>query len=221
MEHVAKNFTVIDFFGYMGPGGVFLLALQFFTGWATVPYYAFFEENSQATLAAYFILMSYLCGSFLHEAGAMAESLLTRENMHAVHWKNPEVRAAYQRKFSPSGPLAPDFPSTPEEQVRAGKTIFHYVQRTRRPQRLMLFHAFFIMGRTMCVTALFVIAMCAADGSLRPENVFRDRWIALACALCAALSYSRWKGFERRSVAEAYLLFVTGDEPRKDPESDE
>ena len=221
MEQVAKKFTVIDFLGYIAPGGAFLLILQFFTRWATIPYYAFFGQSNQATLTAYFIFMSYLCGNFLHEIGAMAESLLMRENMHAGHWENPEVRSAYQRKLSPSGSLDPGFPSTPKEQVQAGKTIFHYVQRTRRPQRLMLFHAFFIMGRTLFVTALFAILMCAADSFLCPGNICRNCWIALTCVLCAVLSYFRWRGFERRSIAEAYLHFITEDQGQKDPEANE
>ena len=212
-EYVVKSFTIIDFLGYMCPGGVFLLSLQFFTHWVTVPYYAFFEKGSEATLATYFILASYLCGNFLHEIGAMIEPLFIRKNMHASYWEKSEVCDTYQKVFCfatpPVGQPYSGLPLTPEEQIKAGKTIFHYVQRNHRPQRLMLFHAFFVMGRTMFVTALLVALMNVVDFFLHQENVFRDVWIMLTCALCAVLSYFRWKGFEQKSVDEAYLLFVT------------
>ena len=213
MEHVVKGFTVIDFLGYMGPGAVFLLALQFFTGWVTVPCQAFFGADGDAALAVYFIAASYFCGNYLHDIGAAMEPLFIRKNMHKSHWCKQTVRSAYQKLFCSAGqPGEAEIDgicSSPKEQVKAGKTIFHYVQRSCRPQRLLLFHAFFVMGRTMFLTLILVILMSVVDLLIHRANTFRNVWIALACGVCALLSYIRWMRFEQKSVDEAYLLFTT------------
>lgn len=218
-EHIVKSFTIIDFLGYMGPGAVFLLALQYFTGCVTEPYNAFFAEGGEITLAAYFIFVSYLCGNLLHEMGKMIEPWLVKKNMHAAHWETQQVRKAYQKRFCSAGTPPEqngcEIFSTTEEQIKAGKTIFRYVQRNHRPQRLMFFHAFFLMSRTMFVTVLLVILLSLADILKHPGNRCRDIVVIAACILCAILFYFRWKEFEQKSVDEAYLLFTTTEENKE------
>lgn len=213
MEHAVKGFTVIDFLGYMGPGAVFLLALQFFTGWVTVPCQAFFGADGDAALAVYFIAASCFCGNYLHDIGAAIEPLFIRKNMHKSHWGKQTVCSTYKKLFCSAGQPGEDeiadICSSPQKQLKAGKTVFHYVQRNRRPQRLLLFHAFFVMGRTMFLTLILVILMSVVDLCIHQENTCRNVWIALACGVCAILSYLRWRRFEQKSVDEAYLLFTT------------
>lgn len=215
-EHIVKSFTIIDFLSYMGPGAVFLLALQFFIGGVTAPYTAFFVLGGEVTLAAYFIFVSYLCGNLLHEIGKKIEPWLVKKNMHAAHWETQQVRDAYQKRFYPAGmPLEQngcEIFLTPEKQIKAGKTIFHYVQRNHRPQRLMFFHAVFLMSRTMFVTASLIIPLSVVDLLMHHENQVCDIVVIVACILCAILFYFRWKEFEQKSVDEAYLLFTTADE---------
>lgn len=204
MEHVVKSFTLIDFLGIFSPGAIFVLAFQFYTGALTLPFISFFGEND-LMLAAYFVFLSYLAGTFLHQLGAGLEKICCKKNMHIRHWENEKVAEAYCARINPKRP------ATPMEQANAGKEIFHYIQRNHRPQRVMIFSAFYTMSRTLTVTFLLIIMMV---------YFFLENWLDAAiliggCGLFTVLSVCRWRKFEQKCVDEAYLLFITEERAGK------
>lgn len=205
MEHVVKSFTIIDFLGIFTPGAILVLAFQHYIGGATAPFQSFFGEND-AMLAVYFVALSYLCGSLLHQLGSLLEWLISKIvsfspklklNMHEKHWENESVKAAYRTKF------ASDSPNSAKEKIAAGKEIFHYVQRKNRTQRLMTFSAFYTMSRTMVVALLAIILIILLSHKTTTLPIIPG------CIFLIVFSIQRWWSFEKRSVDEAYLLFVT------------
>ena len=207
MEHVVKNFTIIDFLGIFTPGAIAVLALQYYIGGLTRPFECFFGENA-GMLAVYFIALSYLCGSFLHQLGGILEELVTlvsrccnqngRENFHIDYWENPKVVSAYQEKINP------ELPKTAQEKLKAGRQVYHYIQRNHRPQRILLFNAFYTMSRTMVITLLLIMLLIVNY----QENSMKCIMLVACLSLCG-LSVYRWFRFERKSVDEAYLLLVS------------
>ena len=153
MDHVAKQFTLIDFLGVFSPGAIMVFAVNSCILDLKAPYYSFFSDNT-VTLSIYFLALSYLFGSALHQLGAMLERFLPQEeNVYKTHPYKRAIRIAYARTFK-----AP-FPEGDDNQIKAGRAIFRYVQRGDRPQRIILFNAFYTMSRTLIVELLLVMAM--------------------------------------------------------------
>ncbi len=202
MEHFIKGFTVIDFLSYLGPGAVFLLSLQLLTQKVLEPYHSLFGEGSEFSLIIYFLLASYFCGTLLHQIGAMIEPLFVRKDMHSRYWNEDPVKDAYKKEIDAK------LPESTDDKMKAGKYIFHYVQRSCRPQRLMLFYAFFSMSRTMFVTFFSVISMVVIHFAAHPENWKYCLAIGIACIICMLLYFLRWIKFEQKSIDEAYMLFT-------------
>jgi len=202
MEQFVKSFTVIDFLGYLGPGAVFLLSLQLLTQMVLAPYRSFFGEGSELSLTVYFLLASYFCGTLLHQMGAMLEPILVRKDMHSDYWNQDLVKDTYKKEINA------ELPKDVTEKIDAGKVIFHYVQRNNRPQRLMMFYAFFSMSRTMFVTFFWVLVMVGIHYFLHPESRGICLGIGIACGFCMMFYFFRWKKFEQKSIDEAYMLFT-------------
>jgi len=196
MEQVLKRFTLIDFAGIFAPGAVMTLAMNFYGPDLTAPFDRFFGENA-VMLALYFLTVSYLMGSALHQLGAWLERWLRVDLEHEKYHAKPEIREAYRRCFHMEIPTDP---------VEAGTRILHYLQRDSRPERLILFNSFYTMSRTMVVTLV-----CLIPAALYYHRGFVLSWQTaiglLAYIAVISLFRGRWIRFEKKFVEEAYLLF--------------
>lgn len=207
MEYMAKRFTLIDFLGIFSPGAVLVLAVNYYAFDLRVPYDRFFTEN-MITLSAYFLAISYLCGSALHQLGAMAERYFKEEkNVYSNCLYQKEIKAAYQKKFHMK------FPNDEKGQINAGRQIFSYVQRIRRPERIVLFSAFYTMSRTLIVTLFIMLLMTAAYR----WNVFWSE-LPLLCIYLAGIWIfcMQRERFSNKCIEEAYMLFAFEEPERQD-----
>lgn len=196
MDELLKRFTLIDFAGIFAPGAVMTLALNFFGPDLTAPFDSFFGENS-VMLAVYFLTVSYLLGSALHQLGSWLESLWKVDIDHKIYCEKPEIQAAYQRCFQM------EFDGDPKD---AGARIFHYLQQDSRPERIILFNSIYTMSRTLVVTLGILILITVYYEWM--TLTFGAMVIRLAMyVLGIVLFRSRWSRFEKKCVEEAYLLF--------------
>lgn len=196
MEEVLKRFTLIDFTGIFVPGAVMTLALNFYGLDLTAPFDSFFDENA-VMLALYFLALSYLVGSALHQLGAFLERFCGAKLGHEDYHGRPEIQAAYRRCF------CADIPASPQE---TWMRILRYLQRDGRPERVILFNSFYTMSRTTAVTLICILPMALYHhcGTL-------CSWQAIAQLLAyigvIGLFVCRWRRFEKKFVEEVYVLF--------------
>lgn len=212
MERLIKPATLIDVLGILLPGAILVLAVNFY-GLLDVaaPWKALFGSGDIPMLI-YFAGASYLCGSVIHQLGAYLEKALAagpmhKKNLHEKFWENEEVRSAYQKCFSKEPPTASaDMTAEKlrEEQIKAGKKIFHLIQQGERPQRIVLFSAFYAMSRAMVLTLICVAVMICCKECLELRTI----GLELLCATGIVVFSLRWKQYEAMCVEEAYLLFV-------------
>lgn len=221
MSDVLKRFTLIDFLGIFTPGAMMLLCLQMRFGWVTEPCVRFFGE-SEIALFAYFIWGSYLLGTFLHHAGWVMEWVAWKcgihysPNMQDCFWIPPQgnhadrnsrteaerVISAYQSKIDAV------LPATGAERIEAGRKILHYIQRNRRPERIVLFSAFYSMHRTLSFSLMAIMGLVVTYGGWG----FAVKIQTLAViAVLLAISVHRWWDFDWRCVEEAYMMFVADE----------
>lgn len=196
MDQILKRFTLIDFTGIFAPGAVMTLALNFCGLDLTAPFDSFFGENA-VMLALYFLTLSYLMGSALHQLGACLELWLKVDLEHETYHGKPEIAAAYDRCFHTV---------IPENTEEAWARILHYLQRDNRPERVILFNSFYTMSRTMVVTLICLIPLMIYHNHGLSISWQAAVWL-LAYIPMIALFRGRWVRFEKKFVEEVYLLF--------------
>ena len=149
MEEVLKRFTLIDLLGIFAPGTMMTLALNFYGLDLTAPFNSFFGENA-IMLALYFLALSYLVGSALHQLGASLERIPFERPDHKKYQERAEIKKAYHRCF------CVDIPNDSQE---TWKRILCYTQRNGRTERVILFNSFYTMSRTAAVTLTCILPM--------------------------------------------------------------
>lgn len=114
MEPLIKQATLIDVLGILLPGGILILAVNFYGWWDVgAPWKALLGEG-ELSLLIYFVALSYLCGSVVHQLGAIIEEWLTKRplrkiNMHKKYWQDEEIRTHIAHISEKIPPLrAPD-----------------------------------------------------------------------------------------------------------------
>lgn len=208
MERLVGQTTLIDTLGILLPGAVLLLVVNYYGFWdIALPWQMLFGEGDIPMLV-YFAGVSYLCGSAIHELGAYVERFLTwgplrGVNLHAKYWKKKVVQEAYQICFKKEPPVGKE-KDVRAEQIKAGKEIFSYVQQGERPQRIILFTAFYTMSRALvlALTCAVIVVIWGANGL---ENAL---WPILICLVGIAIFFRRWRYFESKCLDEAYQLFI-------------
>lgn len=196
MEEVLKRFTLIDFIGIFVPGAVMTLALNFYGPDLTAPFDSFFGKNA-VMLALYFLALSYLVGSALHQLGAFLERFCGATLGHEDYHGRQEIQEAYHRCFYT------DIPANPQE---AWARILRYLQRSSRPERVILFNGFYTMSRTAAVTLICILPMamyCHRSAVCSWQAVVQ----ILAYIGVIGLFICRWRRFEKKFVEEVYVLF--------------
>ena len=207
MERLIKQATLIDFLGILLPGAVFVIAVHYYGVWDVAsPWNALFGAES-ASLLIYFAGVSYLCGSVIHQIGAVVEQCLTfgplrNKNMHEKYWNEPAIQDAYRKTFGKEPPKEND---KREWQIAAGREVFRTIQRGERPQRIILFSAFYTMSRAM-VLSLTCVGIMA---------IWHERYYLVAsipticvCVVGGIVFYRRWIWYESHCVDEAYRIFL-------------
>lgn len=198
MEQVIKQFSLIDFLGIALPGAALILTVNYYIWDLTTPCIKFFGLNT-IVLAVYFVALSYLCGGILHQLGMGIERLLPDEkNVFDSHYQREAIKKVYEQRFDTP------FPDDAISQIKAGREIFHHVQRKNRSQRIVTFSAFYAMSRTLLATIplLFVVVAISNSITLPIFLIYAVAWII--CLL-------RWRYFDQCCISEAYTIFVAED----------
>lgn len=196
MEEVLKRFTLIDLLGIFVPGALMTLALNFYGFDLTVPFNNFFGENA-VMLVLYFLALSYLVGSALHQLGAFMEHIPYGRPDHREYQEKEEIKKAYRRCFGTD---------IPQDAQSAWRYILCYSQRNGRPERVVLFNSFYTMSRTSAVTliCIFPIVLLHLPDNLHLLQILLGSLIYVGVIVIFLL---RWRRFEKTYVEEVYILF--------------
>lgn len=214
MEQLMKHITLIDTLGIFLPGAIFVLAVNFYNIWDVAAPWKALLGDGDVPMLIYFVGLSYLCGSVIHQLSAAAEQLLMKVlhwgcSLHAPYWEDPKVQNAY-RAILQKDPPGQD-PSLPEKElqaqrIEAGREIFRTVRQRTQPQQMILFDAFYTMSRALVLTLFCVVVMALV--------YHRQSWRAAiptvaVCVICIAVFFRRWVWYEARCIDEAYRIFLT------------
>ena len=203
MEQVAKQFTIIDFLGILIPGAIVALAVNTCLLDLTLPAKDFFGDNTWL-LFVYFVILSYLCGHALNQLAIPLEQKIWKvPNMHANFYERQEVQKAYCTVFQ-----IDVFPDSEIERIKAGQNIFHYVQKGNRPQRILIFTAFYTMSRAL-VIAFFIMLAISLPYAWGQMKVWSILMIFILCVALIVIFRFRWIYYEQKCIDEAYMLFLT------------
>lgn len=196
MEHISKSFTVVDFLGFLLPGAAAVLAYQYYYGGLTTPFESFFGPGSPL-LSVYFVALSYLIGTLLHEASGILGRRLWNESLHEKHWKDAAVANVYRKVFQKEPP------GENSKKAEAGREISQYVQMTSQSEKIRLFSAFSAMSRTLLLTLVLILLL-----------TFLQDWrtglhLLLPSLIAGLILLSNWKHYLEQRVEYIYTAFLT------------
>lgn len=224
MDQLMKHITLIDTLGIFLPGAILIVSVNFYGIWdAAAPWKTLFGEGDVPMLV-YFVGLSYLCGSVIHQVSAVAEQLLMKvpqlgRSMHAPYWEDPKVCRAYRAVFQKAPPVQDPSLSKKELQIRqlkAGQEIFRTVRQRTQPQQMILFDAIYTMSRALVLT-LFCVAVMAIAAQWHTWNAVLPT--VAVCVACMVIFFRRWVWYEARCIDEAYRIFLTYAQPPSEGEA--
>lgn len=198
MDEAIKNFTMIDYLGILIPGLTLLYAAQPVRDVVTPE---LLSDHVVLALSG-IIIAGYILGSALAQTASMLEDAL----WHLHFWQNAIVPADYFEDTVIQEAYCfvyavDSVPDTKEKQCAAAGDIFHYVQRETRPERIVIFTAFYTMARTLFTTFCLILLL------MRTGQAALPLWAEPVCAVLAVLFLLRWVQFDRKCVTESRLLF--------------
>lgn len=200
MEHFIKRFTIIDFLSMFIPGGILILALNYYVGDVAVPEKLLFGDND-LILAVYFVMISYITGMILQEVSKPLERLWKHDlkGLNDKWQKIPDVMEFYQKRF---GNIIGVEESVSKE--TAARNIYLYVSDASRiDSKLDLFHAFSSMGRNSAAAGA-IIALMSLHSPVSADS-FTMPIVSLAFAVIMAIRNRR---FFRLTQERAYRDFL-------------
>ena len=198
MDEAIKYFTMVDYLGILIPGLTLLYAAQPVRDVVTPE----LLTDHIVLAASGIIIAGYILGSALSQAASMLEDAL----WHVPFWQSAVVPADYFEDNVIQEAYCFVFavdsvPDTREKQCAATGDIFRYIQREKRPDRIVIFTAFYTMSRALFITfCLILLLMRAGQAAL-------TLWAEPVCAVLAVLFLLRWIQFERKCITESRLLF--------------
>ena len=198
MEHITKQFTVIDFLGFLVPGAALTLALQWYYGGMEAPFERFFGEGSPF-LAVYFLTLSYLLGIILHEAGRSLNLFFPSEKQLDAYWRDGALTAAYEKIFGVSILAA-----TKDERKFAGRRSVEYIQGKDDPGKMRTFSAFAAMSRTLIITLAVILWIIVLN-----DWTWFTRGRVFWTVIIFAILISNWRHYVNLRTQYAYTLFLS------------
>lgn len=193
MEHVTKQFTIIDLLGFLVPGAALALTVQWYYGGLAAPFERLFGEDSPF-LSVYFLALSYLLGILLHEAGRSLNLLFRGEKWRERHWRDGALAAAYQRRFGVC--------VTPGNQEE--RRIIEYIQGKIDPGKMRTFSAFAAMSRTLLATLAVILWIVLVND----RAWFTWGRTGLICLVFSIL-LSNWRHYVKLRTEYAYTMFLS------------
>lgn len=152
-------------------------------GWGChpeLPAREFFGDNIWL-LGAYFVILSYLAGHIAEQVGALLERLLRV----FPFWRKLIAKDGCVNSQALSNAYALHFPNDTYPTDEAGKAealrrIFHFLQKEERPQRILIFSAFYTVSRSFTAELILL-------GLYTQFRAFQNggaSWIRIGSALC-------------------------------------
>ena len=191
------------------PGAILLLTANGRWFDFAAPVRRLFGENS-VVLAVSFIFLSYLCGHVVDELGHLLESLLSGLLLRIsffrgwivkrLHFTREDIAKAYAACFPER-----ELPEGDKGTLEGAWTIFRYVQRETRTQRILMFSSFHTMSRSMFVALLFILI-------LQWQTISTD--LLIGSGVLMVIFCIRWVRFEYKCLDEALLLCVSKSAPQ-------
>lgn len=204
IDHFLRKFTVIDFLSMFVPGGVVILALNYYVGGVTEPFYRFFGRQD-LMLVGYFVLISYVTGMLIQEVSKFLERLWAADlaEKHEKWQEKDCIKEKYQECFGVD--LETEQGKDGKDEV--GRKIYlHVADRPENGSRLELFKAFSLMARNGVVTVFIVCVLAIGFGQ------FRTPWgksvVVLASLIAALLMERRGRRFYLLNCERAYRDFL-------------
>ncbi len=210
--HLIRRFTIIDFLGYLIPGSIVTLSLNYrFNGIFKAPFQDFFGEQT-VLLALYFLVLSYLVGTVIHEISKPLDLLINKKLYRPQKGREAlgNTKYYYEQIFllSPSsGQTSSVASETTNDQIHFEK-IYHWIQPRLDDTKVPLFHAFSTLSRTGTVTVLVVALLYWTAPSLQPfkfcTSFFLQVFLVVALML---LLIGRCYRFKKTSMKYIYDYF--------------
>lgn len=224
MDQLMKHVTLIDTLGIFLPGSIFIVAINFYGIWDVAAPWKSLFGGGDIPMLVYFVGLSYLCGSVIHQVGTVAEQLLMKVpqlgcNLHAPYWEDPTVCCAYQavlRKVPPEQNSNLPKKELCARQLEAGREIFRTVRQRTQPQQMILFDAIYTMSRALVLT-LFCVAVMAIAAQWHEWDTTLPT--VAVCVVCMVIFFRRWVWYEARCIDEAYRIFLTYTQPSSEAEA--
>lgn len=206
MEHFVKKFTIIDFLSMFIPGGILILAWNYYVGGVLEPFYQFFGKQD-IILAGYFIAISYLTGMVLQEISKPLENnwgyILDELN---EKWQNDsKIKNNYMNHLATS---LEDVQQTDGKSVVGRKIYLYVADNPIAGSKLELFHAFYIMARISFVVFIGICILSILCGSGSTSACTNKLIVPVVSAIAAYLMYHRSKRFYKLTYERAYRDFL-------------
>lgn len=220
LTNLIRRFTVTDFLGYLIPGAIVTLSWeQRFDGMLKTPFTDFFGEQT-VLLALYFLVLSYLVGTVIHEFSKpldhltdqfLTNKLVEREKEgDTLHYYNQLFHAFspedQKKETTDGGGTTAD--ATEKQAKDHFEKIYHWVQPYLNNTKVPLFRAFSTLGRTGAVTVLLVAFLYWTDPSRQPF-AFDHVFVLQACFVIFlfVLLMRRSYRFKKTSMKYIYDIF--------------
>lgn len=219
MDHFLKRFTIIDFLSMFVPGGILVLAWNYYVGGVTEPIRQFFGEQA-AAIAVYFVMISYLAGVVLQEVSKGLEKNWAQslEDLHTEWLSIPQMDTSYQVIFGQTL----DEAKCQYDNNKLGRRIFIFVSDLDiSGSKLSLFHAFYSMARNSTAVAILIFGMSVLAVVHRDIITVNDLVVPILSPILAVIMYFRSKRFYWLTQERAYRDFLKfGEEKIKQQKSD-
>ena len=217
--HLIRRFTIIDFLGYLIPGSIITLSWNYrFNGILKAPFQDFFGEQT-VLLTLYFLVLSYLVGTVIHEISKPLDLLVNKMLYRPLKEREAlgNTKLYYKQIFpsplrtgqesSGSVPRSSAASETTGNQIDFEK-IYHWIQPRLDDTKVPLFQAFSTLSRTGAVTILIVALLYWTDPSRQPfkfcTSFFLQVFLVIALML---LLIGRCYRFKKTSMKYIYDYF--------------
>lgn len=213
LVHFLRRYTVIDFLGYLIPGAIVTLVWnQRFNGMLKAPFTDFFGEQA-VLLGLYFLVLSYLVGTVIHELSKPIDLLLNKI-LYTSKRDREQSGATLDnvKKIFGVSALSEKEKADPKSKKRDTqerfKKIYHWMAPQLDNTKVPLFHAFSTLGRTGSVTVLLIALLYWTDPSQAVFQSCCPFWVQVSLVIAlVVLMIVRCYRFKKTSIGYIYDAF--------------